>query len=346
MDAYPLEMIRIGDTSPSWPVAACDPYDYFRGSPMRGLFVVSTNTGLITCVDMRCHSPAFQMQRDLVGAGVATSLLVDPWCTWLATGSSTGLVDLYDFRFMVPPVRSFEHPLAMPVTRLCAHPVSNRHVVASYRGNNELRVLKLDYDDSKRNKLDFIFSTDSTSTSICFNKFISGLVAVSSDRDDYHHHHQEMMNEETLSNGSISSGLVCASSDMKLRYIDLNDPVNGSCVFSSPLLNNNNNTITAISNDLAKMTSFDSSSVFELKVIEGTRKLVERDLDGANLNNSSSSKFSFNSSSLTETKNFPPTSRHHTDAVNDLTMCCSASGRSKSALIITGSRDGCIKIWK
>lgn len=298
---------------------------------MRGLFVFSTNTGSVSCIDMRCQSPAFELHRDLHTGGYASTLLVDPWCTWFAMGTSTGLIELYDFRFMLP-VQSFQHPQSTPVTRLCSHPTSNNQLVASYRANNELRVFRLD-STRKSAKPDLIFWGVSyppplSTSNICVNKFMSSLVAVSSESDD-----------DQADSSSMISGILCASSDMKLRYIDLTDPVNGSEVFSTSKQNTTPSASfspnTTFLNDFFSDLTVTKRDVFELKYIDDTQVLVEKSGNDGMTNVGSASNLS---SCKQKT--------YHRDVVSDLVMCCSASSRSSSALIITGDRDGSVKIWK
>ena len=145
---YPLEMIRIDDSCPSWPVSAPNSHDYFssgsRGghSAVKGLFCYSTSTGDFACIDMRTRSKAFDVRRDL-RRGCITAMITDPWHTWLAMGTSTGDIELYDFRFMVP-VKRFEHHYKSSVVRLCMHPAAPSRLVASYQSNNEVAVWNLE----------------------------------------------------------------------------------------------------------------------------------------------------------------------------------------------------------
>lgn len=154
---YPIEMIRLEETSPAWSCSVVNMYDYFNYSPSssgtaalssrrsssaKGLFCYSTSHGTVSCIDMRIRAKAFDLTRDLK-RGYVTSMITDPWCTWIAMGTSTGNIEVYDFRFMVP-VQTFEHRSRTSVVRMCNHPNLNSRICASYQGNNELAIWNME----------------------------------------------------------------------------------------------------------------------------------------------------------------------------------------------------------
>lgn len=345
---YPIEMIRIDDTSPSWPAAATSYYEYFRASPVRGLFVYSTSTGDVSCVDMRSRSRAFELRRDL-SRGYVTSMITDPWYTWLALGSSYGSIELYDFRFMLP-VQTFEHRLRTSVVRMCTHPgstptSSSDRIVASYQGNNEICVWPTSSRSTQSGEPirepEMVFWGVQSVPPLCSNKisnsYISGLVSVASS-----------------SASDDTCGLVCASSDMKLRYVDLAEPARDSYVVSSAFNFQHN---TKVSNDIApnKPAEFaasvlsHSSITYEMKRIEGTNVLVE--LDSAATSHPSGQSgaqvvpaqhSNANSPALIHQSYFT----HHQDAITDLIVCYNPAANRNQPLIVTSARDGTLKIWR
>ena len=139
---YPIEMIFVDDSSPSWPMAATSSREYFYGAKsanVKGLFCYSTSNGELNCIDMRTRTKAFEVRRDM-RRGYVTAMCTDPWYTWLAAGTSCGHIELYDFRFMVPPLQTFEHRSRTSVVRLCNHPTLLNRLCASYQANNEICI--------------------------------------------------------------------------------------------------------------------------------------------------------------------------------------------------------------
>ena len=212
---YPIEMIYLDDASPTWPIASTNLNEYFKttsGSSTKGLFCYSTSVGDMSCIDLRTRSKAFDIKRDL-RKGYITSMCADPWHTWLAMGTSYGAVELYDFRFMLP-VQTFEHRSKTAVVKLCNHPGLLNRVCAAYQGNNEISIWNMDASravgqlNRKSNMVEpeFVFWGVQSVPPLCQNKmssyYVSGLVGCAMGEDN---------------------GLICASTDMKIRYIDLNE---------------------------------------------------------------------------------------------------------------------------
>jgi phosphoinositide-3-kinase, regulatory subunit 4 len=357
---YPIEMIYIDDSSPTWPVAATNPNDYFRtgsiGSSSKGLFCYSTSNGDFSCIDLRTRSKAFEIKRDM-RKGYITSMVTDPWYTWIAMGTSYGNIELYDFRFMLP-VQTFEHRSKTSVAKLCNHPSLSNRIVASYQGNNEISIWNMDvsqnvnsYKSSSQKNPEFVFWGVQSVPPLCQNKiasyYVSGMIGCSAGDEN---------------------GLICASTDMKIRYIDLNDGNRESCVVSSPfnfqsgtkvnnemnLRNNSSQNPNKIpqqqtSNNFEFANSLTSNNVtYELRQIEGNKVLLELDQYSSgqqfNLNNSSNTpqSFSYNSPALTHQSYFT----HHQDAITDLVVCYNQYNSKNPPLIVTSARDGALKIWR
>jgi hypothetical protein len=354
---YPVEMIRIDDSSPSWSVAATSYYDYYLGnksSAVKGLFCYSTSTGDVSCIDMRCRSRAFELRRDL-RRGYVTSMITDPWYTWLALGTSNGSIEVFDFRFMVP-VQTFEHRLRTSVARMCTHPSSPDRIVAAYQGNNEMCVWNM---SSGEKEPELVFWGVQSVPPLCQNKmsnaYISGLVAVSSGGGE---------------DSGGTNGLICASSDMKMRYIDLNDPTRDSYIVSSAF---NFQHSSKSASDLSSQTAgqfrsnaasnqasggnsefassvLSNSVVYEMKRIEGTKVLLEVDTQQQSASNSAAASTATPSHSMMPS-NLPALIHqsyftHHQDAISDLVVCYSPTSNRNQPLIVTAARDGTLKIWR
>jgi hypothetical protein len=359
---YPIEMIRIDDSSQSWEMSANNPNEYFvgtRGSSVKGLFCYSTSTGDFSCIDMRTRSKAFDIKRDL-RKGYITSMITDPWYTWLAMGTSSGDIEVYDFRFMVP-VKRFEHHYKSAVVRLCSHPMLSSRIVASYQGNNEVAIWNMDKANGASGKPaydpEFVFWGEQSVPPLCqkklsssYIKYISGMVGVSA------------------SEASGSNGLICVSTDMKMRYIDLNEQSKESYIVSAAFNFQQNSSSSKVvnpdsshnNNTADKSTEFAQSLMsqnvtYENRQIEGTKLLLELDKHYNNtnqqqqpaqfsLNNSNlaSTTFSYNSPALIHQSYFT----HHQDAITDLVVCYNPMNNKNHPLLITSARDGALKIWR
>lgn len=357
---YPIEMIYIDDSAPTWPLAATNLGEYFKttiGSSTKGLFCYSTSVGDVSCIDLRTRSKVFDMRRDL-RKGYITSMVTDPWHTWLALGTSYGSIELYDFRYMLP-VETFEHRSKTAVTKLCNHPLSPSRICASYQGNNEVAIWNMNTSNSNKNQstrrfantneAEFVFWGVQSVPPLCQNKissyYISGLIGCSS--------------------GPEEAGIMCASTDMKIRYIDLNETnqMRDSFIVSSPFQNiktaksNPSNLEQSPTSKLnSNFAEFGNGNLqnsknvtYEVRQIEGTKVMVEIDQSNNsqqfNLNtnlNSTAQALSYNSPALTHQSQFT----HHQDAISDLTICYNHFNSKNTPLIITSARDGALKIWK
>lgn len=332
-------------------------------SNVKGLFCYSTSTGDFACIDMRTRSKAFDVKRDL-RKGYITSMCTDPFYTWLATGTSTGDIEIYDFRFMLP-VKRFEHHYKSSVVRLCTHPSLNSRIIASYQNNNEIAVWNMDkpnVSNSSSGKQvvaydpEFVFWGEQSVPPLCqkklsssYIKYVSGMVGCSA-------------NEPGTTTGT--NGLICVSTDMKMRYIDLNTETtsnNESYVVSaafnfqqnSTRVNSDGTANAKTTNESSFATSLMSQNVtYENRQIEGTKVLLELDKQYApqsqqqfNLNNSNlaSTSFAYNSPALVHQSYFT----HHQDAITDLVLCYNPlNTKSQQPLMITSARDGALKIWR
>lgn len=341
--SYPIEMIRIDDSTPSWPFSATNVYDYFtgtKGASAKGLFCYSTNTGDFSCIDMRTRTKAFDIRRDLK-RGYINSMITDPWYTWIAMGTSTGNIEIYDFRFMIP-IQTFEHRSRTSVARLCNHPISNNKIIASYQANNEICVWSMDSNKSNihsssttkiSTEPDFVFWGVQSVPPLCQNKmsssYISGMIGCSAGDE----------------NGT--NGIICASTDMKMRYIDLNEPNRDSYVISSAFNFQQNAKGSDISSTQVNQVrnEFASSIItpnvsYETRQIEGNKVILELDKQTNNSNLTSNTPYS--SAPLTHQSYFT----HHQDAISDLIMCYNPTNTKNQPLIVTSSRDGTLKIWR
>ena len=354
---YPTEMIYLDDTCASWPVTVKTSSDYYIGSNVRGLFCYTSNTGQMSCIDMRTRTKAFDVKHDL-NKGFTTSMITDPWYTYLVQGTSNGCIDVYDFRFM-QPIQYFQHRSKTSIVKMCSHPINKNQIVASYQGNNEIGIWNIDNSSSSspstglsksqfNNKnADLTFwgatSVPPLSQKGMSNEYITGLYGISSGVYD-------------SSNPNQQSSLICASTDMKIRYLDLNEPHRDSFIVSSPL--------NVLINPHPKLNSVVQHKVnptiyYEMRQIEGSKVLVELEQSNTgqqiNLNNASTANYSqvgnYSNTTNSITHNslalaYPSYCSHHQDAISDLLVCYKTSSPTYQPFIVTSSRDGSLKVWR
>ena len=337
---YPIEMIYIDDSSPTLPIAASNLNDYYRasnvGSTSRGLFCYSTSIGDFNCIDLRTRTKAFEIRRDMK-RGCITSMVTDPWYTWIGMGTSNGNIEIYDFRYMLP-VQTFEHRTRTSVVKLCNHPVKSDRIVASYQGNNEIAIWNMNNMTKPMNKSsvklnpntdpEFVFwgvqSVPPLSQNKISNCYISGLMGVTSGED------------------IGLNALVCSSTDMKIRYIDLSENNKDSFVMSSPFnlqakTNAENNPSQNKQTYEFANSLMSNNMSYVSKQIEGTTVLQELDQQSTS-GVATVPQTLFNYPALFHQNYFT----HHQDAITDLVIC-----NTKSVpLTVTSSRDGALKIWR
>ena len=355
---YPTEMIYIDDTCASWPVSTKTSSDYYISSNVRGLFCYASNAGYLSCIDMRTRTKAFDIKHDL-NKGFTTSMITDPWYMNLVLGTSNGCISVYDFRFM-QPIQHFQHRSKTSIVRMCSHPNYKNQIIASYQGNNEIAIWNIDNNSSNLSKSqlnsniitnpEFTFwgatSVPPLSQKGMSNEYISGLFGVTSGTYDN-------------TNPNQQSSIICASTDMKIRYLDLTEPYRDSFVVSSPL-----NVLTNTHQKLNNVVQLkvNPTTYYEMRQIEGSKVLVE--LEQSNTGQQINLNQAFNSqvNSNIPLNNYANTTgtiahnslgiayqsycSHHQDAISDLLICYKTSNPTYQPFIVTSSRDGTLKVWR
>jgi hypothetical protein len=236
----------------------------------------------------------------------------------------------------------------------------NNRIVASYQGNNEICVWNIDAAKNMSKSMsqnaplgsnpELVYWGVQSVPPLSQNKIskshITGLVACSA-RDE-----------------QGTNGLICASSDMKMRFIDLDNPSTDSYLISSAF---NFQQTPKLSSDLTQTPSSGTSTssllqptsvnsicgqntTFELRQIEGTQVLLETDnttqrstsSDFSGSTTMSTAHSAYNSSAFTHQSYFT----HHQDAITDLNVCYNQSTNKNQPIIVTAARDGTLKIWR
>lgn len=218
-------------------------------------------------------------------------------------------------------------------------------------------------------KPEFVFWGVQSVPPLCQNKmqanaYISGLAACTAYGEE-----------------SNTNGLICASTDMRIRYIDLNEPTRDSFIISSAFnvqpnaTNSGHNlqhqhsnqqqsaglrTISENAGGSSNANSNFASNIlnnngaggnqitYEMRLIEGTRVLIEQDPNTVTSSTTASSSTTPTSQQQTQYSMPALTHQsyftHHQDAITDLCVCYNKE--KNQPILITAARDGCLKIWK
>jgi hypothetical protein len=273
-------------------------------------------------------------------------MVTDPWYTWIAYGTSNGCIEIYDFRFMLP-VQRFQHRSRTSVVRLCAHPYLRNHLIATYQGNNELAIWNIDACVSTKSALMKQSTNWKSTPELTFwgvqsvpplcqkgisSEYISGIYGCTYDTQQQQPY----------------GALICASTDMKIRYLDLNEPQRDSYLLSSPTNTSVQNIQRAGTDRLYSMQAVN----YEMRQIEGSQVLVEVDrqstlghASGSGGGGSGVQQANINSSALA----YQNYCTHHQDSISDLIVCYKHSNQSTTsnqAFLVTTARDGVLKVWR
>ncbi len=69
---------------------------------------LATSQGLIVGIDTRCSTPVFRFKNDL-NHRLITAFEVDELQSWLAVGTGSGFIDIWDMRFQLC-IQGMRHP--------------------------------------------------------------------------------------------------------------------------------------------------------------------------------------------------------------------------------------------
>jgi phosphoinositide-3-kinase regulatory subunit 4 len=120
--------------------------EHYRGESVSTL-VMATSLNRVLAVDMRMMTPIFEFHSP-AQHGALTCFCIGRRHDWLLTGTSYGVLDLWDLRFKLK-LRSWTFPSAAPITRLQLHPsrkTARRNRVCISGGTNRGEVTVWDIE--------------------------------------------------------------------------------------------------------------------------------------------------------------------------------------------------------
>ncbi|XP_071440948.1 phosphoinositide 3-kinase regulatory subunit 4 [Hetaerina americana] len=302
-------------------------------SGSQSVVVYATLYGSIVGWDLRCPGNAWKLENDL-RLGVITSLCVDSRQSWLTVGTSSGYHVCWDLRFQLP-ISTIVHPSRARVRRLVRHPLEQSWVISAVQGHNEISLWDLE-TQSRRAVLwaspsPPLSQTQMSPHSVC--TMAVGLV----DRAPF---------------------LLAGGTDMRLRHWDLESP-SSSCIaipaasdpphmassvsYESRLIDGTN-VVVEVAQSSRQYSSHHHqpgppSSVLGSGPLRSSSSLSMGSVGNPGLGSSGGQGISSGQDCPRPGPEQPPAGHH--DWISDVALC-----QATQCFLLTGSRDGVIKVWK
>ncbi|CAK9875311.1 unnamed protein product [Sphagnum jensenii] len=305
----------------------------------------STQRNGIHLWDLRTQADVWTLRVKPAQGFISTTVL-DPACNWLVSGTSRGILTLWDLRFQVP-VNTWQHPACSPVERMCvlvpgmvgtASSASARPFVYVAAGQNEValwnaedgtchQVLRLASETATADTTSNIPAALSQplSSSQCFrpgmnldSRLNGGLKVADFRIEELIDPPPRLPGVRALLPLSGGAGLLTGGSDCRIRMWDHLRPENSYSVCGPTI----------------KTSTTAEAPRFEQRAINGVR--VVQEVQGVESGSRTSSKSKTGlAAAATDSAGC------HRDCILGL-----ASAQTNQRLLISSSRDGAIKVWK
>ncbi|CAF3736045.1 unnamed protein product [Rotaria magnacalcarata] len=278
------------------------------------ILALATSQGLIVGIDTRCSTPVFRFKNDL-NHRLITALEVDELQSWLAVGTGSGFIDVWDMRFQLC-IQGLRHPTGARIITLLRHQDQPSSLISSFQGNNEVAI----WDIAKpqmRQKAFWPSPVAPLSLTQSLNHYIAAMHLWKND-------------------GTTS--LLCAGTDMRIRNWNLTQPIRSYIVCRGP------------ADDDASTARYQPKTIdgIEVTIEEYYRRKHPSSPppSSAQLINTAAALPPSATLTTTEIKttkssvNIPPA---HTDTVTSMQLVTS---KERTPYLITVSCDAVVKIWK
>ncbi|UJR33847.1 hypothetical protein I4U23_021270 [Adineta vaga] len=273
------------------------------------ILALATSQGLIVGIDTRCSSPVFRFKNDL-NHRLITALEVDELQSWLAVGTGSGFIDIWDMRFQLC-IQGMRHPTGARVITLLRHQDQPSSLISSFQGNNEVAIWNIDKPQT-RQKVFWPSPATPLSLTQSLNHYIAAMFLWKND-------------------GSTS--LLCAGTDMRIRNWNLTQPLRSYIVCRGP------------ADDDILTARYQPKIIDGVEVtVEEYHK--RRHASPPSTTGTSASAASISSTTTTEiktTKSSANIPSAHTDTVTSMQLVMS---KERTPYLITVSCDAVVKIWK
>ncbi|CAF3717218.1 unnamed protein product [Rotaria sordida] len=277
------------------------------------ILALATSQGLIVGIDTRCSTPIFRFKNDL-NHRLITAFEIDELQSWLAVGTGSGFIDIWDMRFQLC-IQGIRHPTGARVISLLRHQDQPSSLISSFQGNNEVAVWNIDKPQT-RQKAFWPSPVTPLSLTQSLNHYIASMYLWKND-------------------GAIS--LLCAGTDMRIRNWNLTQPLRSYIVCRGP------------ADDDLLTARYQPKTIdgVEITIEEyHKRKHPASPPTVTQLTSTSSSSSSATTTTTTEiktTKSSANIPSAHTDTVTSMQLVMS---KERTPYLITVSCDAVVKIWK
>lgn len=117
--------------------------EHYKAEDNRSILVIATNDSHIIAIDLRNMSVIYDLKNPL-SHGTPTAFCIDKKHQWLLLGTTHGVLDLWDLRFLLR-LKSWGFPGGAPIHRLMFTPVKHggqkdRVIVAGGTGHGEVTI--------------------------------------------------------------------------------------------------------------------------------------------------------------------------------------------------------------
>ncbi|CAF3347839.1 unnamed protein product [Rotaria sp. Silwood1] len=277
------------------------------------ILALATSQGLIVGIDTRCSTPVFRLKNDL-NHRLITALEIDELQSWIAVGTGSGFIDIWDMRFQLC-IQGIRHPTGARVISLLRHQDQPSSLISSFQGNNEVAIWNIDKPQT-RQKAFWPSSVTPLSLTQSLNHYIASMYLWKND-------------------GSTS--LICAGTDMRIRNWNITHPLRSYIVCRGPA---DDDVLTA--RYQPKIIDGVEVTIEEYH----RRKHPSSPPTVTQLAGASSTLSSSTTTTPTEiktTKSSANISPAHTDTVTSMQLVMS---KERTPYLITVSCDAVVKIWK
>ncbi|KAL3686006.1 hypothetical protein R1sor_004028 [Riccia sorocarpa] len=308
------------------------------------LLLYSTQRNGMHLNDLRTQNEAWVL-RGKPAEGYITTTALDPNCNWVVSGTSRGIMTLWDLRFLIP-VNTWEHPLGCPIESMCpllSTPISDRPPVARpfvyvAAGSDEIALWNA--EDGKCHQVMRLASEGETdrpslpyaiaprisdkrvgSSSTGSGSQSSSLKLNSYRIDELNDPPQRLRGVRALFPLAGGSGLLSAGSDCRIRMWDRVRPDRSYCVCGP-----------------TTKASAPENTVFETSSLSGVR-IIQEVFGGENGRSQPQGSKSPAKSGLAAAA--LDCVGCHRDSIRSL-----AFAQASQRYLISSSRDGVIKVWK
>ncbi|CAF4213118.1 unnamed protein product, partial [Rotaria sp. Silwood2] len=277
------------------------------------ILALATSQGLIVGIDARCSTPVFRFKNDL-NHRLITALEVDELQSWLAVGTGSGFIDIWDMRFQLC-IQGIRHSTGARVISLLRHQDQPSSLISSFQGNNEVAVWNIDKPQI-RQKAFWPSPVTPLSLTQSLNHYIASMYLWKND-------------------GCIS--LLCAGTDMRIRNWNLSQPMRSYIVCRGP------------ADDDVLTARYQPKTIegVEVTIEEYHRRKhpssppIVTQLPSASP--TSSSATTTTTTEIKTTKSSATIPPAHTDTVTSMQLVIS---KERTPYLITVSCDAVVKIWK